>query len=298
MNVTKCMNGHFFDADKYQVCPHCGEANTSVAVSCATDEKKSHMPFWGRKKAQTSDNNTVETKDETFGLFVEKENNTTFFEQKEATEVLFDAVATNNVSVCVSCGKEYDATAASCPYCKPSYSTMASLNDEVNVQTVALDMACVSAEDSLQAAVKKAASRNEGKTVGFFSVNNNNVDTCASCDPVVGWLVCIHGKHFGESFNICAGRNAIGRSDSNMIVLAKDDSVSRNKHAWLTYEPKKREFFIQPGDGSGLSYLNGDNILESKKLQAKDMLEFGNGKYILIPLCGEDFTWEDYLDKE
>ncbi len=26
MNITKCNNGHFFDADKYKVCPHCGTA--------------------------------------------------------------------------------------------------------------------------------------------------------------------------------------------------------------------------------------------------------------------------------
>jgi len=83
-----------------------------------------------------------------------------------------------------------------------------------------------------------------------------------------------------------------------MINIARDDAVSRSKHAWLTYEPKKRNFYIQPGEGSGLTYLNGDNVMESKKLSAKDVLEFGNGQYMLIPLCGDDFTWEDYLDKE
>lgn len=23
MNVVKCKNGHFFDADTYEICPHC-----------------------------------------------------------------------------------------------------------------------------------------------------------------------------------------------------------------------------------------------------------------------------------
>ena len=153
---------------------------------------------------------------------------------------------------------------------------------------------------SLQDAVKKAVSGNEGKTVGFFSsgVKDSKDDIEVSNEPVVGWLVCIKGNHFGDSFNLYAGRNSVGRGETNKINISKDSAVSRNKHAWLTYEPKKRDFYIQPGEGSGLSYLNGETVMETKKLQAKDMLEFGNGLYILIPLCDETFTWEDYIGKE
>ena len=63
----------------------------------------------------------------------------------------------------------------------------------------------------------------------------------------------------------------------------------------MIYEPKKREFFVQPGEGSGLSYLNEDIITETKKVAARDTLELGEGKYILVPLCGDDFTWETYI---
>ena len=27
MNLQKCENGHFYDADKYQTCPHCQQLN-------------------------------------------------------------------------------------------------------------------------------------------------------------------------------------------------------------------------------------------------------------------------------
>ena len=98
------------------------------------------------------------------------------------------------------------------------------------------------------------------------------------------------------SFSIYAGKNSIGRGSSNKIVISKDVTVSREKHLWLIYEPKKREFYVQTGEGSGLSYLNGDIITETKKIAGKDELELGDGKYLLIPLCGDDFTWETYIN--
>ena len=150
---------------------------------------------------------------------------------------------------------------------------------------------------SLQEAIKSAVSGSEGKTVGFFSMGGKTSDnTEESSDPVVGWLVCIGGKHLGDSFNIYAGKNSIGRGVSNRIIIARDNTVSREKQLWLIYEPKKREFFVQPGEGSGLSYLNGDVIMETKKINSKDQLDIGDGKYILVPLCGEDFSWESYMN--
>ena len=30
MNITKCYNGHYYDADKYDECPHCGESADNI----------------------------------------------------------------------------------------------------------------------------------------------------------------------------------------------------------------------------------------------------------------------------
>ena len=153
----------------------------------------------------------------------------------------------------------------------------------------------VPASPSLEVAVKNAVSGNDGKTIGFFSMGSSN-ETNADVDPVVGWLVCIKGKHFGESFSIAAGRNSVGRGTSNKIVICNDNSVSREKHTWITYDPKHRVFFIQPGESSGLSYLNGETVMETKKMVAKDKIEIGDGMYLLISLCDESFSWEDYMN--
>ena len=32
MNVIRCKNGHFFDGDAYDVCPHCGENTGEIKI--------------------------------------------------------------------------------------------------------------------------------------------------------------------------------------------------------------------------------------------------------------------------
>ena len=64
----------------------------------------------------------------------------------------------------------------------------------------------------------------------------------------------------------------------------------------ITYEPKHRQFYIKPGESSGLTYLNEEYITETKKISEKDVIELGECKFIFIPLCGENFTWEEYIN--
>ncbi|MBR2877254.1 MAG: FHA domain-containing protein [Clostridia bacterium] len=117
-------------------------------------------------------------------------------------------------------------------------------------------------------------------------------------EPVVGWLVCVGGEHFGESFNIYSGNNSIGRKPGNRIVLNKDNSVSGEKHAFVVFEPKKSEFFIQPGNSSGLAYINDIVILVPTKLNSYEIIKVGNTELLFVPLCGENFDWNTYISKE
>lgn len=117
-------------------------------------------------------------------------------------------------------------------------------------------------------------------------------------EPVVGWLVCISGENAGEDFALKSGRNFIGRSASMDVVLAGDKSVSREKHAILLYEPRKREFLAQPGDSRELFYVNDEVVLNTEKLKAYDKLLIGNTELLFIPFCGEKFAWEDVEEKE
>lgn len=304
MNVTKCTNDHFYDADKYDVCPHCGAGPiaTSEKQNNETTEKK-HRFF--RERKTTSDVEIAQVPDhtigKTFGIFGDESDdnhseNENLISNNESVPNSSKPVDTV-MSTCVKCGNKFTGTDTDsdllCPACKEleqknfERSTEPSEEVESKKQTNLVDE------------IKKISGDNSDKTVGFFysAKSNENVkEQNEISEPVVGWLVCIKGNHFGESFGIYAGRNSVGRSEGNRIVIKNEKTISREKHAWITYEPKKRKFYVQPGESSGITYLNGDDIMESHQLNSKDMLEFGEGQFMFVPLCGEDFSWEDYIN--
>ena len=162
---------------------------------------------------------------------------------------------------------------------------------------------------SLLNEVRQASASDEGKTLSYFSSVTGAAAASPvgpgtpaqpaapkAIDPVVGWLVSIKGPHFGESFGIHSGMNSIGRNASNRIVLDRDPAVSREKHAFITYEPKHRCFYVKPGDSSGLVYVNEDYITENRQINVRDVLEIGGSKLIFVPFCTEEFGWEDVLN--
>ena len=54
MNAKKCANGHFFDADKYPVCPHCG-AGLEIPVPQAEQKppEKAHRRLFKKRRPET-----------------------------------------------------------------------------------------------------------------------------------------------------------------------------------------------------------------------------------------------------
>lgn len=126
------------------------------------------------------------------------------------------------------------------------------------------------------------------KTVRYYDLEGD-------IEPVVGWLVCIKGSEFGRSFYLKAGKNFIGRNQLvNDVVLEGDNSVSREKHAIVIYDPKSRKFLAQPGTSSGLFYVNDTVVLQAVEIKARDFIAIGNAKLMFIPFCGPEFTWDDY----
>lgn len=110
-------------------------------------------------------------------------------------------------------------------------------------------------------------------------------------DPVVGWLVCLAGPDRGRDFRLHAEKNFIGRSPAMDVCVAGDETVSRDRHALVIFDPKKQIFWVVPGDASGLVYLNGDIVNAPAPLQRDDMIEMGQTKLVLVPFCGEKYNW-------
>lgn len=126
----------------------------------------------------------------------------------------------------------------------------------------------------------------EGKTVRHSSLDGN-------VEPVVGWLVCLNGEDAGKSFILKSGRNFIGRGSKMDVVISGDMSISREKHAIILYEPKKRVFLAQPGDSKELFYVNDEVVLNATSLSPYDKLLIGNTELYFVPFCCEKFAWEN-----
>lgn len=316
MNVIRCKNGHFFDGDSYGTCPHCGEAAMSAGPAVtAKEEKKS---FWGRGRkekepeVQHFNNAPVFT-----GNFGNGNTPTDVMEKKQPSSQSTPPLKKNpTLDFWQTSSHPESQTGGALHDSKEDSDQIVETANEVSVvaekansqpgtpnEEPQREERHVSAEpvSSLREAVKNASASNEGKTMSYFSSAtssaSNQGQSKPTTEPVVGWLVCVGGCHFGECFSIFAGKNAVGRSGENRIVIPKDNSISRVKHALIVYEPKKRNFYLQPGDSSGLTYLNEEYITESHKLAAHDIIELNDSKFMFVPLCGERFSWEDHMPK-
>ncbi|MCQ8105096.1 FHA domain-containing protein [Methylomonas sp. SURF-2] len=112
-------------------------------------------------------------------------------------------------------------------------------------------------------------------------------------DPVVGWLVCVRGPEKGRDYRVRSERNAIGRGADMAICINGDEAISRENHAYISFNPRKGSFRIAPGDGRGMTYLNGEEVDVPMPLQAYDRIELGQTHLLFVPLCGERFGWEN-----
>ncbi len=111
-------------------------------------------------------------------------------------------------------------------------------------------------------------------------------------DPVVGWLVCVQGPEKGRDYRIRSERNGIGRGADMSICISGDEAISRENHAFISFNPRKGSFRIAPGDGRGMTYLNGEEVDVPMPITAYDRIELGQTHLLFVPLCGEQFNWE------
>lgn len=283
MNVIRCKNLHYFDGDTYEKCPHCGEGvYTGESKPVVKEEKKG---LWGKNKKEKEEiDHTEKVSDDA---------------KTEAAQFTKETSTNDNPTVDFWQAEPKNGDeAASVEIVKEEEK----VTDEIQFVEEQKTEQVEESQPSLKEAIKNASASNEGKTMSYFSTasassvaSTEKPVSKGSSEPIVGWLVCIKGIHLGDAFIIYSGKNSIGRSDDNRIVITGDNSISRSKHAFIVYEPKKRNFYLQPGDSSGLTYLNEEYITESKLLSSKDVIELGESKFIFIPLCGQDFSWEEYI---
>lgn len=306
MKITRCSGAdvHFFDGDKYSVCPVCGKpsaentgavaptpvaANPVVQENKTVNEAKHKGGLFGfgkkNKDKQKVNENTVNQPvsivDDSCGTIA-------------MTEVLNEQTYQDNVVEPQPVPQSVQQPAPqpmpqSVPQPTPQPMEQPVYTSSVPSGNTTISQMVPPVPPMPQAPVQnRSFEYDSAKTVGVYAD--------VSSEPVVGWLICVKGESVGESFNLKAGKNSIGRGAGMDVMLAQERSVSRDKHAIITYEPKKRIFLIQPGDSSGLVYLNDELLMSFSQLSAYDTIQLGDAIFKFLPFCGEAFAWEDYLD--
>ena len=133
---------------------------------------------------------------------------------------------------------------------------------------------------------QSAPANDTGKTVAILQKS-------MKAEPVVGWLVCIDGEDKGKDYRIEAKNNTIGRSEKMDICIKGDNTISRENHARLAYDVKHNAFHLIPAESTNSIYVNDEPTYVPTKLNAFDMIELGESKFLFVPLCGEKFNWQD-----
>lgn len=280
MKKVKCVNGHFFDIERFSACPICGAGVTGAelvpAEKTTADTADYTMPLSALEGERDPFANPVATSLATPKQSLERQeplNNSSKAFHRTVDELAPTESLQTDDQQTLENNKDVEAT-----------------HVEVSIPASTKDKKPV-APPSADAEVTPP----NGIAVLPKTMENNSID---EVKPPVGWLVCIKGEYAGCAFECKTGRNRIGRNGNMEICLLHDASISREIHAIVIYEPKQRIFYLQVGTSDGLTYLNGNYLFDHSELHAFDKIELGKAEFLFVPLCGEKFTWDDYIKRD
>ncbi len=265
MRKVRCVKGHFYDAEINAICPHCGspEGKEEPKVNPIVQEEKKEVHTKSKK-----------------GIFWKKKTESK--ESQEISESINEEVKEEaKAPEKEESAYDYDEQKTHSFWTKPEESEMEVIVAKPEPEKPEPE------KPELVVPKQKPVARDIDavKTVSKYADDKGT-------EPVTGWLVCVKGENYGKSYEIATGQNCIGR-DSSMEICIKDSSISREKQAYLIYEPKKSQFFLRSGDGAALTYHNDEMLCGMVPLNAYDRIQLGDAEFLFIPFCGEKFTWEN-----
>lgn len=255
MKLTRCEKKHFYDSDKYSNCPHCNRTMPNPVSVEAPVQTGGKESTLGGGKKQAIQ-----------PVYQQASQMSSHWEDSVKTAAIIDGISRGSTD-------ERDISR------QEDVVSVVDDHGERGVQDTQPLLASVNA-------VRETVHYEEARTVAFYD---------NEAEPVVGWLICVKGEYFGVGFPLKTGKNTIGRSSRMDVALTKEVSVSRDRHAILTYEPRKRQFFVQPGEGNGLTYVNDDLLMMPQEIHDYDVVQVGNGVFVFRTLCGDKFTWDTYM---
>lgn len=299
MNLCRCENGHFYDMEKYDTCPHCAmgkkrdESLTTIFEDNENNGMDATMPLTGQENIDGNINGN-------FGMADMSVNNQNgFYQNNNQFDNQFINPMQNGFSDEAETIGRQSGIGISGLNINDVPTTDNNPNSFINPKIQSVDIAQED-DDSTMAywdyeglfSVPSISKQPTVKSIGKGPVTKPKHTAMSPC---AGWVIALNGNHFGQDFRLKVGKNFIGRDSSMDIQLEGDKSVSRNKHAIIVYEPKQHLYLVQPGESSELVYLNNEVVLSPMKLKAYDVITVGEINMLFMPLCGEKFSWSDYL---
>ncbi len=289
MNLCRCEKGHFYDREKYSVCPHC-------AGGGAVDDK--------RTESFTEDNVLTEERS---------------MMPPSGGGLGMGGPLTDRVEAVPPIAPPPITPPPIVPPVAPP------ITPPMPIPEMAADQVTVPIDELTDAidgqAVFDGEDDSDDHTIGFYDdifsqaaagVSSDSSKSAANpaskpvahihtpnvvSTPCVGWLVALGGEHIGASFSLKVGKNFIGRGTNMDVALTNEKSVSRERHAIVIYEPRESIFLVQPGESSNLTYRNNKVVLMPVQLEAYDTITVGDVNLLFMPLCGERFHWGELLEE-
>lgn len=255
---AKCENGHFYDVAQGEKCPKCGTTVYTLLGEKPHRKKEDADKAKMGKKKEKEERNKAES-----DVRTQKANEQSGAVQgsDKVTDVWQDFPSTISAGVSPEPGENKTAVVK----------LVSGMNKAGETK----------AEPKLE--------RDESKTIAFWDRASD-----MQLEPVVGWLVCIKGESAGAGYELRTGANKVGRLEKvNDVVISGDMHISGKEHLVITFEPKAGKFYIQPGAGMSLSYINGKLLSGVAVLNDRDRIELGASTLIFVALCGEAFNWND-----
>ena len=340
--VKKCINAHFYDGDKFPVCPHCGAPDENAAAASVPQPHQGtqNVPFYHQPPQPPT---TADDEDATIPLAFYQRNGRSpvpaataasapqenSAEQSDQTELTPPAASTEIPVVAQSpviaapapSQRMYNPLlpplqreapeapqATPAPWQAPQTETtqptpapwqapqaeapQATPAPQPTPQTEVPqpDTSFAKPETTPAAPSEQTEADADKETTDLIVETSEDEQTEeVYAGKTTGWLVALSGAHYGESFELKSGSNAIGAVNA-AITLNGDDSIS-GIHAEVSFDSKKNAFFAKPCEGS--LFINDQPVDESVCLKAYDQLTLGQTKLLFFPLCGEDFSWKD-----
>jgi hypothetical protein len=160
-----------------------------------------------------------------------------------------------------------------------------------------------------QPAVGRGSSRHgrvKTRLLGFNTEMDTETDPMSDNDKAgvapytsfpVGWLIVVDGPGRGSAFTLFQGVSTIGRGEDQTVRLDfGDNSISRAGHASIAYDPRQKGFFIGHGGKANIVRRNDRPVLSTEELAAGDTITIGETSLRFVPLCCQDFSWDQETD--